>query len=90
MWLAPNLVTLLGFFFILGNIVLLEVYIPDLVGPVSSASNTFGSRGLTGDCMIGTVMGILQLCIWHVDVGSTGGRFRVFADSREGTPPWTM
>lgn len=35
MWLAPNLVTLLGFFFILGNIVLMEVYVPDLVGPVS-------------------------------------------------------
>jgi len=35
LWLAPNLVTLLGFFFILGNVVLLELYIPDLVGPVS-------------------------------------------------------
>jgi ethanolaminephosphotransferase len=35
MWIAPNLVTLLGFFFIIGNVVLLEVYIPDLVGPVS-------------------------------------------------------
>jgi len=35
MWIAPNLVTLLGFFFILGNVVLLEMYIPDLVGPVS-------------------------------------------------------
>lgn len=40
MWLAPNLVTLLGFFFILGNIVLLEVYIPDLVGPVSIKLDT--------------------------------------------------
>ena len=36
LWLAPNLVTLLGFFFILGNIVLLELYIPDLVGPAPS------------------------------------------------------
>jgi hypothetical protein len=35
MWIAPNLVTLLGFFFILGNVILLEIYIPDLVGPVS-------------------------------------------------------
>jgi ethanolaminephosphotransferase len=35
LWIAPNLVTLLGFFFILGNVVLLELYIPDLVGPVS-------------------------------------------------------
>ena len=34
LWLAPNMVTLLGFFFILGNIVLLEIFMPDLVGPV--------------------------------------------------------
>ncbi|KAH7156546.1 CDP-alcohol phosphatidyltransferase-domain-containing protein [Dactylonectria macrodidyma] len=33
LWLAPNMVTLLGFFFILGNIILLEIYMPDLVGP---------------------------------------------------------
>lgn len=37
MWLAPNLVTLLGFCFILGNVALLEIYVPDLVGPVSIA-----------------------------------------------------
>jgi hypothetical protein len=37
LWLAPNMITLLGFFFILGNVALLEVYIPDLVGPVRSA-----------------------------------------------------
>lgn len=34
MWLAPNLVTLLGFFFILGNVAILEWYVPDLEGPV--------------------------------------------------------
>ncbi|KAF1992601.1 Choline/ethanolaminephosphotransferase [Aulographum hederae CBS 113979] len=33
LWLAPNMVTLLGFCFILGNVALLEVYVPDLVGP---------------------------------------------------------
>jgi len=33
LWLAPNMVTLLGFFFILGNVALLAVYVPDLVGP---------------------------------------------------------
>ena len=33
LWLAPNMVTLLGFFFILGNVVLLSVFMPDLVGP---------------------------------------------------------
>ncbi|KAF2118167.1 ethanolaminephosphotransferase 1 [Lophiotrema nucula] len=36
LWLAPNLVTLLGFFFILGNVALLEVYVPDLIGPAPS------------------------------------------------------
>ena len=39
MWIAPNLVTLLGFFFILGNVALLELYVPDLVGPVSLRQN---------------------------------------------------
>lgn len=34
LWLAPNMVTLLGFFFILANVILLEIFIPDLVGPV--------------------------------------------------------
>lgn len=30
-WLAPNMVTLLGFFFILGNVILLEIKNPELV-----------------------------------------------------------
>ncbi|KJZ76988.1 hypothetical protein HIM_03865 [Hirsutella minnesotensis 3608] len=33
LWLAPNMVTLLGFFFILGNVGLLVIYMPDLIGP---------------------------------------------------------
>ncbi|KAJ0322514.1 hypothetical protein COL5a_008744 [Colletotrichum fioriniae] len=33
LWLAPNMVTLLGFFMILGNIGLLVIFMPDLVGP---------------------------------------------------------
>lgn len=33
-WLAPNMVTLLGFLFILANIGLLQLFMPDLVGPV--------------------------------------------------------
>ncbi|KAK9777542.1 putative Cholinephosphotransferase 1 [Seiridium cardinale] len=33
LWLAPNMVTLIGFFFILGNIGLLVLVMPDLVGP---------------------------------------------------------
>ncbi|KAJ9609463.1 hypothetical protein H2200_005790 [Cladophialophora chaetospira] len=36
MWLAPNMVTLLGFFCILFNILLVRVYVPDLVGPAPS------------------------------------------------------
>ncbi|WPH01044.1 sn-1,2-diacylglycerol cholinephosphotransferase-like protein [Acrodontium crateriforme] len=33
LWLAPNMVTLLGFFFVLGNVALLEVMDPELDGP---------------------------------------------------------
>ncbi|OAA63747.1 sn-diacylglycerol cholinephosphotransferase [Niveomyces insectorum RCEF 264] len=33
MWLAPNMVTLIGFLFILGNVGLLVLLMPDLVGP---------------------------------------------------------
>ncbi|MCJ1303450.1 hypothetical protein MMC08_006260 [Hypocenomyce scalaris] len=33
LWLAPNMVTLLGFFFILANVIFLEIFMPDLVGP---------------------------------------------------------
>jgi len=33
LWLAPNMVTLIGFFFILVNVGLLVIFMPDLVGP---------------------------------------------------------
>ncbi|KAI0390202.1 CDP-alcohol phosphatidyltransferase [Xylariaceae sp. FL0594] len=33
LWLAPNMVTLIGFFFIISNIALLVIVMPDLVGP---------------------------------------------------------
>lgn len=36
LWLAPNLVTLLGFFCILINVAFVIVYVPDLVGPAPS------------------------------------------------------
>jgi hypothetical protein len=68
LWLAPNLVTLLGFFFILGNVALLELYIPDLVGPVSRRHMRRMRKQQETDRDAGTVMGILQLRIWHVDV----------------------
>jgi ethanolaminephosphotransferase len=34
MWIAPNMVTLLGFGFILTNVICLVIWMPDLVGPV--------------------------------------------------------
>ncbi|KAL3438686.1 CDP-alcohol phosphatidyltransferase-domain-containing protein [Aspergillus tetrazonus] len=33
MWMAPNMVTLLGFGFIVGNVMLIEMLMPDLIGP---------------------------------------------------------
>lgn len=33
MWLAPNMVTLLGFIFIVANVFFIELFIPDLIGP---------------------------------------------------------
>jgi ethanolaminephosphotransferase len=36
LWLAPNMVTLIGFFFVLANVVLLQIYIPDLESQVRS------------------------------------------------------
>ncbi|GAB1212802.1 hypothetical protein ATERTT37_001949 [Aspergillus terreus] len=39
MWLAPNMVTLLGFFFIIGNVILIELLMPDLIGPSPDDAN---------------------------------------------------
>lgn len=39
------MVTLLGFFFILGNIGLLVIFMPDLVGPVSFLPRTWLPTG---------------------------------------------
>ncbi|KAI9805421.1 MAG: hypothetical protein M1825_000672 [Sarcosagium campestre] len=36
LWLAPNMVTLLGFCFILANVACLEIWVPDLIGPAPS------------------------------------------------------
>lgn len=33
LWMAPNLITLLGFLFIVNNFILVLVFVPDLVGP---------------------------------------------------------
>ena len=45
--MAPNLVTLVGFFFIIGNVALLELYVPDFVGPVSWYGSKELRHGLT-------------------------------------------
>lgn len=34
LWMAPNMVTLIGFMFIVGNVFLIQIFVPDLVGPV--------------------------------------------------------
>lgn len=45
LWLAPNMVTLIGFFFILGNIGLLVIFMPDLIGPVRTNRNPAPAPG---------------------------------------------
>lgn len=39
MWMAPNMVTLLGFVWIVANVFLIEIAVPDMVGPVSLQQN---------------------------------------------------
>ena len=69
-WLAPNMVTLIGFFFIVGNVILLELVMPDLVGPVSSHDGT--AETCVPACIlrqaVGSFMAVFQLCFSHVDV----------------------
>ncbi|KAJ6009931.1 hypothetical protein N7499_004668 [Penicillium canescens] len=33
MWMAPNMVTLLGFMWIVANVFIIEIFVPDMVGP---------------------------------------------------------
>jgi len=46
------MVTLLGFFFIIVNVGLLEIYIPDLVGPVGSPQARASVLVMSGDAKI--------------------------------------
>jgi len=46
LWIAPNMVTLMGFMCILCNVGVLVVMMPDLEGPVSAA-NMLLSRKIT-------------------------------------------
>jgi len=64
LWLAPNMVTLLGFICVLINVLLLQIYIPDLVGPVRRYLADQHSKLRNS----GTILGILQFRFWLVDV----------------------
>lgn len=46
--MAPNMVTLIGFFFILVNVGLLVIFMPDLVGPVRTPPKTVVWREARG------------------------------------------
>lgn len=46
MWIAPNMVTLLGFMFIVVNVFLIGIFIPDMVGPVSISRGKHGRQVL--------------------------------------------
>lgn len=67
LWLAPNMVTLLGFMFIVGNVMLIEVYMPDLIGPVRLFVRILSFLVLRR-FLEGTFLVILQFRFWHVDV----------------------
>jgi hypothetical protein len=67
LWLAPNMVTLLGFMCILFNVGLLVVMMPDLEGPVrflarySQILQAQADDVLSVLCVLGATVGILQL-----------------------------
>ena len=48
------MVTLIGFFFIISNVALLEIYMPDLIGPVSTLSLLclYGVYGLIAEASL--------------------------------------
>lgn len=69
------MVTLLGFLFIIVNMILLEIFIPDLIGPVWTALAFVACHFFDLYTMLrlfcwnaGSVMGVLQLCFRVVDV----------------------
>ena len=67
------MVTLLGFFFILLNVICLVIFMPDLVGPVRfSPMEEDVSSNADALFLPGTVVVILQLCVWFVDVFDNG------------------
>jgi len=76
LWLAPNMVTLLGFFFILTNVICLEIFMPDLVGPVRQANSVSCGEHTDQFCTTGAIVVVLQLCTGTLDVFDNGQRGR--------------
>lgn len=77
MWIAPNMVTLLGFMWIVANVLLIVVFMPDLLGPVSTkkygrmAFWTINTNKFSGPMVV-----VLQFRSWHVDVSIKIGQLR--------------
>jgi len=70
MWMAPNMVTLLGFMWIVANVFLIEICVPDMVGPVSPPLNPYNIYwgGELTRVSTGPRLDLLQFRPWHVDV----------------------
>lgn len=66
MWMAPNMVTLLGFVWIVANVFLIVFFMPDLLGPVCRRGIVVYKRSLNR--CIGPLVAILQFRPRHVDV----------------------
>lgn len=66
------MVTLLGFFFVLANIGLLVMFMPDLVGPVRSLCTLEAGEGMGTNRGAGPGMALLQLCLRTVYVPDDG------------------
>ena len=65
LWLAPNMVTLLGFFFILGNVALMRYLFLILWAQYDLSEPLFPGLVLTAK---GSLLVVLQFRLWHVDV----------------------
>lgn len=67
------MVTLLGFLFIVGNVMLIGIFMPDLIGPVSIVrlQPLFLVAILIVACNLGPLLALLQFCLRPVDVSYT-------------------
>ena len=90
LWLAPNMVTLIGFLFIIANVILLLFEVPDLVGPVRLAMLQTLLFGLTPTCRLrhGCTLALPSGfgCESHSKAPACPS---LLSECRTGTPPWT-